>query len=402
MEVILAFSVILVILVLGDIISTLTKAVIPSVFVQAMLFMLGYWYGMPADIVDRAGFGPIALLSMYLLITHMGTMINFKELMAQWKTVIIALLGLIGIVIGTMTIGQMFFGRELAIIATPPLTGGTVATVLMGEAARQAGLLKLAVLPILVYVGQGFVGYPLTTIMLKREGRRLLKGYRDGSIKATVTVDTTVTGGKFKIFPDIPAKYDSAAFTLLRLGIVGCLAYFSADYLNAAIKNAGWNFTVHKLVLCLIFGVIASEIGFCEKKALNKANSFGFLMTALLGYIFGGLKDSTPQMVLELLTPLCGILFFGIMGMLIVAYFCGKILKESPFMALAISLNALYGFPQNFMLTTESARSLTENDEERQFLIDAMLPKMLVGGFVTVTIASVIIAGIFMGMLIPN
>ena len=68
-------------------------------------------------------------------------------------------------------------------------------------------------------------------------------------------------------------------------------------------------------------------------------------------------------------------------------------------MAFSIALNALYGFPQNFMLTHESAKSLTEDPNERQFLIDCMLPKMLVGGFVTVTIASVIIAGIFVGML---
>ena len=37
--------------------------------------------------------------------------------------------------------------------------------------------------------------------------------------------------------------------------------------------------------------------------------------------------------------------------------------------------------------------------DRHQYLLDAMLPQMIVGGFVTVTITSVIIAGIFIGLL---
>ena len=186
---------------------------------------------------------------------------------------------------------------------------------------------------------------------------------------------------------------------LLRLGFVGMLAYFTSEALNKGLAAMGASFTVHKLVVCLIFGVIASEIGFVEKKTLNKANSFGFLMTALLGYIFADLNRSTPEMVAGLLVPLIGILFFGIVGMYIISFFVGKALHESPEMAWSIAMNALYGFPQNFMLTHESAKSVTDDPDEREFLIERTLPKMLVGGFITVTIASIIIAGIFIGML---
>ena len=360
--------------------------------------MLGYWTIMPKDIVTASGFANLSVLAMYLLITHMGTMINLKELCAQWKTVVIAVVGLVGIMIGTMTLGRMLFGWETVVIATPPLTGGTVATLLMGEAAKEKGLTDLVVLPILVYVGQGFVGYPLTTFMLKKEGRRLLKGYRDGTIQAVEKVDTSITKGRFEFIPKVPEHFDSDVISLLRLGFVAMLAYYCSELLNGWLATFA-SFTISKFVVCLIFGVIGSEIGLCDRKALNKAHSFGFLMTALLGYIFEGLKDSTPGMVANLLIPLMGILFFGIVGMYILSWIIGKLLKESAPMAFSIALNALYGFPQNFMLTHESAKSLTEDPDERQFLIDCMLPKMLVGGFVTVTIASVIIAGIFVGML---
>ncbi|RGY97365.1 hypothetical protein [Clostridium sp. AM58-1XD] len=399
MEIIIGFTIIVAILVIGDTISTATKAVIPSVFVQALLFMVGFWTVLPKDIVTTSGFAGLSLLAMYLLITHMGTMLDLKQLIEQWRTVVIACAGLVGIVLGCMTIGRMVLGSDIAFIATPPLTGGTVATLLMGEAAKEKGLEDLIVLPILVYVGQGFVGYPLTSFMLKKEDRRLLNLYRSGQMKRVEQAEGGEVEGKFRVIPPVPEKYESNTFMLLRLGFVAMLAYFTATALNKGLAAMGASFTIHKLVVCLIFGVIASEIGFVEKKTLNKANSFGFLMTALLGYIFADLNRSTPEMVVQLIGPLIGILFFGIAGMYVIVFFVGKLLHESPAMAWSIAMNALYGFPQNFMLTHESAKSVTEDADEREFLIEQTLPKMLVGGFVTVTIASVIIAGIFIGML---
>lgn len=68
-------------------------------------------------------------------------------------------------------------------------------------------------------------------------------------------------------------------------------------------------------------------------------------------------------------------------------------------MSLPIALNALYGFPPNFILTTEAIQSLTEDEKEISYLTDIMLPKMLIGGFTSVTIVSVVIGGIFASFL---
>jgi hypothetical protein len=76
MSLMMAFSTVLIVLALGDIVSTRTKAFVPSVFVAALLFLFGFWTFFPEDIVALAGFQmPVVTLSMYLLITHMGTMI---------------------------------------------------------------------------------------------------------------------------------------------------------------------------------------------------------------------------------------------------------------------------------------------------------------------------------------
>ena len=70
------------------------------------------------------------------------------------------------------------------IVGLPPLTGGIVATTMMKEAALAKGMELAAVFAITMYCIQGFAGYPLTSICLQIEGKRLLKGYRSGELQA--------------------------------------------------------------------------------------------------------------------------------------------------------------------------------------------------------------------------
>jgi hypothetical protein len=330
---------------------------------------------------------------MYLLLVHMGTMLNIKELAAQWKTVVISLAGIVGIVLGTMTLGKYLFGWDAVVIATPPLTGGIVAALMMQDAAMQRGLVELSVLAIVMYVSQGFFGYPLTAIALKREGKRLLSAFRKGEIHAQEAVpDKAVPAysSKLQIFAQVPPKYRTTYMYLFKLGIVAWASAMTATAINEAIS---------RFVICLIFGVIAAEIGFLERRPLDQSNSFGFMMTTLMAFIFAGLAKATPDMIMRLIGPLFGIIIIGVIGMAILSMVLGKILGYSTDMAFACALTALYGFPPNYVLTEEASKALAETPEEFKFLMDTMLPKMLVGGFTTVTIASVIIAGLFIKLL---
>lgn len=394
MDIIMAFSFILIALAIGDIISTKTKAFVPSVFVTAVLFILGFWTFFPQDIVTISSLGmPAAQLAMYLLITHMGTMMSVNELAKQWKTITIAVGGIVGVVVGVMTLGTLIFGKETAIIAAPPLTGGIVASIMMSEAATAKGLTDLSVLAILVYVAQGFAGYPITALMLKKEGIRLLNGYRKGEIIWTPKSNSEENNeekSKFRIIPPISEHYNTTYVILMRLGLVAWAAVAFATATNEVVS---------RYVVCLIFGVIAAELGIVDRRPLNLSNSFGWLMTLLMAFIFDGLSRATPEMVAKMAIPLFGIIIFGVLGMALLSLFVGKALGVTKEMAFAISLTALYGFPPNYILTEEAAKALATNKEEKEFLMDQMLPQMLVGGFTTVTIGSVILAGIFIKLL---
>ncbi len=436
MSLIVAFILILATLAIGEIVSIRTKAIIPSVFVTALLFLVGYWTIFPANILEVAGFGPSIIqvsmfllithmgtmisvkeliaqwktfaisiigicgicfgtlvlgklfVSMFLLITHMGTMISVKELIAQWKTFAISIIGICGICFGTLVLGKLFFPWDMLVVATPPLTGGVVASVIMSQAATAKGLPTLAVLAVGMYVMQGFAGYPLTAITLNIEGKRLLKKFRNGEIQKREV--NSEEGEKKTLLPQLPKKYQTTYILLLKLGILVQTSIFLTNLMNKAVSE---------FVICLVVGAIAAEIGFIERRPLNLSGTFGFFMTGLMAFIFGGLAKATPEMIKELIIPFIGIIGFGVAGLVIFSIIAAKIFKESIPMAIAISLNALYGFPVNYTLTNDAAMALGKTGEEVDFLTGEMLPKMLIGGFASVTIVSVIIAGIFAKML---
>ncbi|GAB4074210.1 hypothetical protein GCM10028778_17130 [Barrientosiimonas marina] len=113
----------------------------------------------------------------------------------------------------------------------------------------------------------------------------------------------------------------------------------------------------------------------------------------LIFYILDGLKNATPDMMMNIVFILIGSIILGIAGMYLFSLIAGKFLKYSKEMSFAVALTALYGFPADYIITSEVIDSLTNDEEEKEVLTNYMLPPMLVGGFVTVTIVSVILAG---------
>lgn len=149
------------------------------------------------------------------------------------------------------------------------------------------------------------------------------------------------------------------------------------------------------VVWALLLGILFTSIGFLDKSSLNKANSYGIIMFALMMYVFDGLKTATPEMLLSVIAPMLKLIVVGVAGMAFFEYLAAKLLGMSFALAFANGLTALYGFPPNAIITENTCRAIGRNKEEVDYLMSEMYPSMIVGGFVTVTITSVLIAGWF-------
>ena len=367
--------------------------------VTAVVLLIGYWTVIPKEVVSDSMLIPFgSTIGIYLLITHMGTVISLKQLIQQWKTIVVCLSGLAGMMVLGYFVAPLIIDKTLVIAGLPPLTGGIVAATMMQDAAKAAGLEVAAVFAIAMYCVQGFAGYPITAVCLQKEGRRLLKDFRSGKVVLTeqdrremASVGMTVIADdsdRKTLIPRIPDKWNSPILMLGKLGLIG---WFATQLGNiTGISGAIW---------ALVLGVFFTTIGFLETNLLNRANSYQIIMFALMMYVFDGLKDCTPAMLKSIIVPMVVLIVIGVLGMAIFSFVIAKILKMSFPLAFANGLTALYGFPCDAIITESTCNALGETEEERQYLMSKMFPSMIVGGFITVTITSVFIAGWFSGLL---
>ncbi len=385
---------------LGDAVSNLTKAWIPSVFVTAALLLVGYWTFVPAEVVADSRLIPFgSTTGIYLLLVHMGTVISLKQLAAQWKTIVACLAGLAGMCALSMLIAQPIIGRDFVIAGLPPLTGGIIAATTMRDAAEAAGNQAAALFAIAMYCVQGFAGYPLTAVCLQIAGKKLLKNYKSGAsmeygkmdeINGKIVEENVAP--KKKLIPPMPEKWNGPVMILCKVAIVAWLA-------TQCGTISFWGFKLSGAVWALILGVIFTTIGFLDENSLTKANSYGIVMFALMMYVFDGLKTATPELLGSIIGPMVLLIVIGVAGMAILVFVAAKLMKVDYPLALATALTALYGFPPNAIITENTCTALAEGDEEKKaFLMGEMFAPMIVGGFTTVTITSVIIAGVFANM----
>lgn len=381
-----------VVILIGEAVSRLTKAWVPSVFVSAVVLLIGYWTVLPTTLVTDSTLIPLSgTLGIFLLITHLGTIISPKRLMDQWKIVVICLAGLLGMCVASYFLCPFFMDMSLVIAGLPPLTGGIVAATMMQNAAMEKGLEVAAVFAISMYCVQGFAGYPLTAVCLKMEAKKLLEDYRNGkqhAVQSNVVSEDRMAGVEKKGPLSLPEEWNSPVLMLTKLALVGWGALLLGGV--TGISGAVW---------ALVLGVIFCRLGFLDKNILVKSNSAGFLLFGLTMFVFDGLKVCTPEMLLSIIVPMIALIVIGVAGMAIFSFVVGKIVKISPTLAFATSLNALYGYPFNAIITESICNAATSDPKEREYLMSHLFPPMIVGGFVTVTIASVVIAGIFIKFL---
>ena len=398
----LAFVICAVAYLIGEAVSNVTKAWVPSVFVTAAILLIGYWTVIPPTLVSDSKLIPFgSTIGIYLLITHMGTIISVKQLAEQWKTIVVCLAGLAGMCGACLVICPMLMPREYVISGLPPLTGGIIAAVTMQKAAAEQGLAEAALFAIAMYCVQGFAGYPLTAACLQLEGKKLLKKFRAGEavsadaseIDKANALEAGAVVEKKKLIPPLPEKWNGPVMIFLKMGIVAWIATQLGSIVFPGIGK------ISGAVWALVLGVIFTTLGFLDTNSLNKANSYGIIMFALMMYVFDGLKDSTPAMLGSVIGPMVILIVVGVAGMAICEFIVAKLLKLSFTLAFANGLTALYGFPPNAIITENTCKALGETKEEVDYLMAEMYPSMIVGGFTTVTITSVIIAGIFAGML---
>lgn len=381
MNQILAFVIIVAALGIGELIASATRARIPSLLVAMVIFLVGFWVGLPKDLFVKSGLLSIAALSTPMIVTHMGTLMSFKQVGQQWKALLIGIGALIGVGVLLLTIQSWIYGLTIAIASACPISGGIVAAMIGMDAMKAVGRPELQVLVVLFLVLQALIGMPVASNLLKRDVKKnwekIMSTKKAGAASAAAT--------EKKLIPPLPKQFQSPFVLLAKVAIVGWLAVLVAGLTKGVINPS---------IVAIVFGLFGYYIGFLEGDILTKSGTFTFFMLLLIASVMSSMGQATPQLILSFIGPIIVGFILGTIGIVVMSWLVGKLIGVSAGMAIAIGSTCLYGFPGNYIIVQEVARSMSSTDEEKQAVLDYILPPMIVGSYATVTIGSVIFAGI--------
>ncbi|MGI9285092.1 MAG: hypothetical protein ACR2P1_06860, partial [Pseudomonadales bacterium] len=76
-----------------------------------------------------------------------------------------------------------------------------------------------------------------------------------------------------------------------------------------------------------------------------------------------------------------------------------KLFNYSWRLCVALGISCFFGFPGTYTIPQEVAKAQGATPQEQEYLLNLYLPKMLVAGFTTVSVASVFIAGFMVKLL---
>ncbi len=400
---ILAVFIILLIFGLGDMVATKTRAIVSMLFFSSVLFLAGFWTKvLPNTMFDDSTLLLVSSVLVSMLLVHMGTTIKLRDFADQWKTVIIAGIACIAISLGIYFIGGLIVAdKNYVVVGAPILSGGVVATITM-QTAVEGHSVELGVFAALVMVVQGFVGYPVCSLCLKSEAKRVRSLVESGQeLKGVTAKIVTDAAPKKRLIPYIPDKYNGPNIMMAKVAFFAFLATITANAINGWIASTFETaFSISALIFALIYGIIAKELGFIEENPMKRAGADGFMLVVVTLSIFTNLAQSTPDMVAGMLWPLLVVVVTGSVTFLIISTLVGKIFGVSWQMSCAIGSTCLFGFPGTYIVTNEVVNATAANDEEKQLMLDHMMPKMLIAGMVSVSITSVLIAGYMVNLLV--
>lgn len=375
---------------IGDFLGTLTKAKLSSVFVSLIIFLVGFMSGiLPADMIELAGLTQLGKWASGFIIFHMGTMINLRELLDEWRTVLLAILSMIVAAISIFLVAPII-GNEAAIVSIPVVNGGIIATGIMTEAATEKGFVLAAALGTIVYAVQKFFGTPVASLYGLKEAELIIKDLREN--KGTKAVDKTDVNHSNNTKVPFYTKYDKYFGNFVCLAITAFFAWISFEL--------GDKTPINLSIWALLFGAAVSYLGLVPSRILDRAKTSGLLNMAVFASIIpslatiklGDLATLGLQTVVIFAALFIGLYIF-------IAIIPTWKIIGSKNIALGISVAQLLGFPATYLISNEIASAIATNEEERQAVLDVVMPKYVVAGLATVTSLSIIMAGIFESLL---
>lgn len=383
-----SFMIVLIVFALGDIVGKITKGKLSGMMVVMLLFLVGFLTKLiPADIIDQGGLTALSKLAIAMVLFNMGTTLNVKQLIEEWRTVLMAALCMLASCL-VMLLVSPIIGFDTVLVGMPVINGAAMATSLMASAAAEKGLATAAALCAVIYSVQKFVGAPIASAMGIRYGKKLLKAYRENP--AQFKKQETGNGASAKIFfADKHKEWYSANVMMALVAAGSWVAHILGDL--TPINYSIW---------ALLLGVACAASGLVPTKPLQKSNSYGLMMVAVFGSIIPSLAKVSLSDLGTMAFQTIVLFAAALIGVALVGWVLPtwKLVGDKD-LAVGIGVEQFLGFPSNVVICREVGDAVGETPEEKAFIEDTLNVPYVVGGITVITVLSTMLAGFVINML---
>ena len=383
-----SFMIVLIVFALGDIVGKITKGKLSGMMVVMLLFLVGFLTKLfPADIIDQGGLTALSKLAIAMVLFNMGTTLNVKQLIEEWRTVLMAALCMLASCL-VMLLVSPIIGFDTVLVGMPVINGAAMATSLMASAAAEKGLATAAALCAVIYSVQKFVGAPIASAMGIRYGKKLLKAYRENP--AQFKKQETGNGTSAKVsFADKHKEWYSANVMMALVAAGSWVAHILGDL--TPINYSIW---------ALLLGVACAASGLVPTKPLQKSNSYGLMMVAVFGSIIPSLAKVSLSDLGTMAFQTIVLFAAALIGVALVGWVLPtwKLVGDKD-LAVGIGVEQFLGFPSNVVICREVGDAVGETPEEKAFIEDTLNVPYVVGGITVITVLSTMLAGFVINML---
>ena len=383
-----SFMIVLIVFALGDIVGKITKGKLSGMMVVMLLFLVGFLTKLiPADIIDQGGLTALSKLAIAMVLFNMGTTLNVKQLIEEWRTVLMAALCMLASCL-VMLLVSPIIGFDTVLVGMPVINGAAMATSLMASAAAEKGLATAAALCAVIYSVQKFVGAPIASAMGIRYGKKLLKAYRENP--AQFKKQETGNGASAKVsFADKHKEWYSANVMMALVAAGSWVAHILGDL--TPINYSIW---------ALLLGVVCAASGLVPTKPLQKSNSYGLMMVAVFGSIIPSLAKVSLSDLGTMAFQTIVLFIAALIGVALVGWVLPtwKLVGDKD-LAVGIGVEQFLGFPSNVVICREVGNAVGETPEEKAFIEDTLNVPYVVGGITVITVLSTMLAGFVINML---
>lgn len=383
-----SFMIVLIVFALGDIVGKITKGKLSGMMVVMLLFLVGFLTKLiPADIIDQGGLTALSKLAIAMVLFNMGTTLNVKQLIEEWRTVLMAALCMLASCL-VMFLVSPIIGFDTMLVGMPVINGAAMATSLMASAAAEKGLATAAALCAVIYSVQKFVGAPIASAMGIRYGKKLLKAYRENP--AQFKKQETGNGASAKVsFADKHKEWYSANVMMALVAAGSWVAHILGDL--TPINYSIW---------ALLLGVACAASGLVPTKPLQKSNSYGLMMVAVFGSIIPSLAKVSLSDLGTMAFQTIVLFIAALIGVALVGWILPtwKLVGDKD-LAVGIGVEQFLGFPSNVVICREVGDAVGETPEEKAFIEDTLNVPHVVGGITVITVLSTMLAGFVINML---